>query len=75
LLPYLSQWDAWLLYLHPLQATLVLAQAAFQPVVYWQVIYGVIYSALWIGLMAYYSQRVFRRYIIAGAGEHLRWMR
>jgi fluoroquinolone transport system permease protein len=68
LLPYLSRWDAWPFYLHPLQAALVLAQAAFQPVAYWQVTYGVLYLALWIGLMAYFGQRVFRRYLIAGAG-------
>jgi fluoroquinolone transport system permease protein len=67
LLPYLYQWDAWPLYLHPLQATLVLAQAAFQPVASWQVAYGVLYSTLWIGLMSSYSQRVFRRRLIAGA--------
>jgi fluoroquinolone transport system permease protein len=69
LLPYLMQWDAWLLYLHPLQATLLLAQAAFQPLAHWQVVYGVLYAALWIGLLAHFSRRAFRRFIIAGAGE------
>lgn len=69
LLPYLMQWDTWLLYLHPMQATLLLAQAAFQPVTHWQVVYGVLYAALWIGLLAHFSRRAFRRFIIAGAGE------
>jgi fluoroquinolone transport system permease protein len=68
LLPYLTQWDTWLFYLHPMQATLLLAQAAFQPVAYWQVIYGVLYSALWVGLLAHFSRRAFQRFIIAGAG-------
>jgi fluoroquinolone transport system permease protein len=68
LLSYLPQWDTWLLYLHPLQATLLLAQAAFQPVARWQAIYGVVYSALWIGLLAHFSRRAFVRFIVAGAG-------
>jgi fluoroquinolone transport system permease protein len=68
LLPYMIQWDGWLLYLHPLHATLLLAQAAFQPMAYWQMIYGVLYSMLWVGLMVYFGQRAFRRFIIVGAG-------
>lgn len=68
LLPYLTQWETWLLYLHPLQATLLLARAAFQPVVYWQWVYGVVYSALWIGLLAYISRRTFKRFMSAAAG-------
>jgi fluoroquinolone transport system permease protein len=65
---YLVQWESWLFYLHPLQATLLLAQAAFQPAPRWQVVYGVLYSALWIGLLAYLARRAFRRFIVAGAG-------
>lgn len=68
LLPYLVQWDSWLLYLHPLQATLLLAQGAFQPLARWQMVYGVLYSALWIGLLAYWARRAFQRFIITGAG-------
>lgn len=68
LLPYMIQWDGWLLYLHPLQATLLLTQAAFRPMVYWQMIYGVLYPMLWVGVMVYFGQRAFRRFIIAGAG-------
>jgi fluoroquinolone transport system permease protein len=68
LLQYLTEWNMWLLYLHPLQATLLLAQAAFQPIARWQAVYGALYSALWIGLLAHFSQRAFRRFIVAGAG-------
>ena len=67
LLPYLLEWDSWLLYLHPLQAPLELAKAAFQPLPRWQIIYGVLYSLLWIGFMWYWAQRAFRRFIIIGA--------
>ena len=68
LLPYLAQWDTWLIYLHPLQATLLLAQSAFHPAPRWQAIYGVLYSTLWIGLLAHFSRRAFVRFIVAGAG-------
>jgi len=68
LLSYLPQWNTWLLYLHPLQATLLLAQSAFQPVARWQAVYGVMYSVLWIGLLAHFSRRAFVRFIVAGAG-------
>jgi fluoroquinolone transport system permease protein len=68
LLPYLIQWDGWLLYLHPLHATLKLAQGAFQPMEYRQMIYGVLYPTLWVGVMVYFGQHAFRRFIITGAG-------
>jgi fluoroquinolone transport system permease protein len=67
LLPYLAQWDSWLSYLHPLQGTLLLALAAFHPVASWQIVYGVLYPTLWIGLLVYLALRAFRRFIIAGA--------
>ncbi len=68
LLPYLAQWDAWFLYLHPLHGTLLLAQAGFQPTAQWQVIYGMLYSALWIGLLAYLSDRAFKRFVVVETG-------
>ncbi len=68
LLSYIPQWDTWLLYLHPMQATLLLAQSAFHPVARWQTIYGVLYSGIWIVFLAHFSRRAFRRFIIAGAG-------
>jgi fluoroquinolone transport system permease protein len=67
-LPYLAQWDTWLIYLHPLQATLLLAQAAFHPVASWQAVYGVLYSGFWIVFLAHFSRRAFVRFIVAGAG-------
>ena len=68
LLPYLIQWDTWLLYPHPLQATMLLAQAAFRPVADWKIVYGILYPLLWISIMGALSGRAFRRFITAGAG-------
>jgi fluoroquinolone transport system permease protein len=68
LVPYLVRWESWPIYLHPLQATLLLSKAGFQPVAYWQEIYGVFYPCLWIGVLAYFGHRTFRRFIILEAG-------
>jgi fluoroquinolone transport system permease protein len=68
LMPFLGQWTHWLLYLHPMQAPLLLAQAAFQPVARWQLVYGVLYAALWGGCLAHFSRRALRRFSSAGAG-------
>lgn len=68
--PYVSHWDHWLLYLLPMQAPLVMMQAAFHPVAAWQLFYGVVYAGLWIGLMYFWSQRAFARYITARTGAN-----
>lgn len=65
LLPYVGVGQSWLFYLHPLQAMLLLLQAAFQEVATWQLIYGVIYSALWLGLFYRVSQRAFYHFVIS----------
>ena len=46
LLHYFNVWDAWLLYLHPFRAPLVLLTGAFKPIPPWQCDYDVLYSAL-----------------------------
>jgi fluoroquinolone transport system permease protein len=60
---YLVRWEFPLFYLHPLYATLLLAQAAFQPLSGWKTAYGTLYSLLWGGLLAAFSGRAFRRFI------------
>lgn len=64
LVDYLGFWHSPLLYLHPVQATLLLFNGAFQPIAPWQVMYGVGYAALWIGLLFKASQRIFYQFII-----------
>ncbi len=68
LVNYFGLWTSWLFYLHPLQAPLVLMQAAFQPVEGWQLVYSIVYSALWIGILFRVSRRVFLRFVITPAG-------
>ncbi len=70
LMPYLARWESPLIYLHPVQAPLVLAEAAFQSVPMWQIAYGVFYSALWGFLLYRASLRTFHRFIIARAGAN-----
>lgn len=64
LVDYLGFWRSPLLYLHPVQATLLLLKGAFQPIAPWQVVYGVLYAALWVGLLFKASQRIFYQFII-----------
>lgn len=65
---YFGLWDSWLFYLHPLQAPLLLTQAAFQSVEVWQWLYGGLYSGVWIGLIFYWSQRAFVHFIMTAEG-------
>ena len=57
-----------LMYLHPIQASLILLKGAFQPIPLWQVVYGIFYSLVWIGLLYWLSQRAFYRFIILKRG-------
>jgi fluoroquinolone transport system permease protein len=67
-LNYLGITPNGLFYLHPLQAPLVLMQAAFQPIQPWQWIYGVLYAGVWIGLVFAASQRAFHRFVVLKEG-------
>ena len=51
LLPYVAGWDAWPIYLHPVQAPLVLLRAAVEPLAGWQIAYALLYSVGAIGLL------------------------
>ena len=70
LLHYFEIWNTWLMYLHPLQAPLVLLKAAFGPIEPWQWAYGVLYSILWSAVLLHVNRRVFDRFIIAREGAH-----
>jgi fluoroquinolone transport system permease protein len=67
-LNYFGLWESWLFYLHPLQAPLLLLKNAFNPLKNWQVIYGLLYSALSVGLIFLLSQKMFYRFIIKKEG-------
>lgn len=72
LLYYFEIWTSWLMFLHPLQAPLLLLQAAFQPIPAWQVIYGVLYSCVWIAIGLVVSLRAFDRFIVRKEGVRAR---
>lgn len=68
LLYYFGLWRSWVMYLHPLQAPVVLMQAAFQRVEAWQLAYGLAYSALWVVVGVFASQRAFHRFVVQKRG-------
>jgi fluoroquinolone transport system permease protein len=64
LIAYMGQWRPWILYLHPLTAPLLLVEAAFEPVAWWQVVYGLAYSLIWVAVLYLASRHAFRRWIL-----------
>ena len=66
-LSYASLEGSWL-YLHPLQAPLVLVQGAFTGMGMGNLTYGVSYSVLWVVVLFILGQRVFVRFIVAEGG-------
>jgi fluoroquinolone transport system permease protein len=67
---YFGLTQSWLIYLHPLQAPLILLKGAFYPIETWQLIYGVLYSVLWIWIMYLWSKKTFFKYIVAREGRN-----
>lgn len=67
-LVYTAGWQHWLLYLHPLQAPLLLMRAAFAPLPAWQLGYALGASALWVALGYALCRRTFGRFVVARVG-------
>jgi fluoroquinolone transport system permease protein len=69
LVPYVSGWESWINYLHPIYAALLLMRAAFAPIAPWQTIYSALYLGLWIALAYVASQRAFDRFVVGRGGR------
>jgi fluoroquinolone transport system permease protein len=65
---YLANWQHWLLYLHPVQAMLTLIAGGWESLPWWLTAYCLIYSSLWIALLAHLSLRAFHRFVITKQG-------
>ncbi len=68
LLYYFNIWRSWIMFLHPLQAPLVLMQAAFEKVPGWYLPYGIFYALFWVFVAYYGSQRTFLRFVVTKEG-------
>lgn len=68
LLYYFDIWRHWVMFLHPLQAIIVLLQAAFMPAPAWQIGYGLVYAILWTGIIMWLGLRAFHRFVAAKEG-------
>jgi fluoroquinolone transport system permease protein len=68
LLYYFDIWRNWIMFLHPLQAILILLQSAFTSVPTWQMMYGFAYSILWTGILMWLSLRAFHRFVVVKEG-------
>jgi fluoroquinolone transport system permease protein len=58
-----------LVYLHPIQSSLLLTQAAFGNITGWQALYSISYSILAMGVVLVLSQRALKRFVIAAEGK------
>lgn len=67
LLSYFEVWHNWVFYLHPVQAVLVVLRAAVLPVSAGELIYGVLYSASWVGMAFVFCVHTFHRFVVARA--------
>ncbi len=65
---YLAGWFNPLLYLHPVQAPLTLFQAAWQTLPVWEILYGLLYGLIWVGLLFHAARKAFYRFVIAKQG-------
>ncbi|WP_298482472.1 ABC transporter permease [uncultured Chloroflexus sp.] len=68
LLYYFDIWRSWVMFLHPLQAVVILIQAAFRSVPVWQIVYGIVYAILWMGIIMWLSLRAFHRFVVTKEG-------
>ena len=68
LLYYFDIWRSWVMFIHPLQAILILIQSAFTSLPTWQVVYGIGYALLWTGIAMVVSLRVFHRFVVTKEG-------
>jgi fluoroquinolone transport system permease protein len=70
-LPLLYYFDIWrnpIMFIHPLQAILILIQGSFASVPTWQIVYGISYSILWTGIALYFSLRAFHKFVVVKEG-------
>jgi fluoroquinolone transport system permease protein len=70
-LPLLYYFDIWrnpIMFLHPLQAILILIQSSFASVPTWQIVYGISYSILWTVIAMFASLRAFHKFVVVKEG-------
>lgn len=68
LLYYLDIWRHEIMYLHPIQAPLVLMQSAFEDLPVWQTIYGIGYSLVWVYIAYLVAHRAYYHFIVTKKG-------
>jgi fluoroquinolone transport system permease protein len=69
LIDHLGIWRSWLFYLHPFQPPLLLMRSAFVPLAWWQVVYGLAGSLLWVVVSFAWARRLFHQFVVRTAGS------
>ncbi|MCP4361307.1 MAG: ABC transporter permease [Chloroflexi bacterium] len=68
ILQYFGLINTPLMYIHPIMASLTLLRGGFNPISTWELIYGFLYSLLWIAATFQVAHRAFYRFIILKQG-------
>jgi fluoroquinolone transport system permease protein len=68
LFTYFEIWTSPLAYLHPLQAPLTLMKAAYQTIPSLEMVYALLYSAIWIFIGFRYSVRAHQQFVVRKQG-------
>lgn len=64
MLAYIGGWEHWLLYLHPVQASLTVLNAAFIPINPTMLIYGLLYGLAAVLLLGWLAKRTLNKQIM-----------
>ncbi|ASS71467.1 hypothetical protein RUL31_11395 [Bacillus atrophaeus] len=65
LIDHIGLWSNPIFYLLPTQGALRLMVGAFEPMGLWEVVYALLYGAVWVIILGFLSKKAFNRYIIA----------
>jgi fluoroquinolone transport system permease protein len=69
LIDHLGIWRSWLFYIHPIQPPLLLMRSAFVPLEWWQVVYGLMGSLVWVAASFEWARRLFHQFVVRSAGS------
>jgi fluoroquinolone transport system permease protein len=68
LIPFFGWLESPIFYLFPTMGSLLVLRGAFVPIEAWQVVYGVVYQLVWIGLLYWVARWRFERYVVDRQG-------
>ena len=69
LVDHLHLWRSPIFWLHPAQPALVLLRTAFVHTPTWEIMYGLLGGAFWLGMSLLWARHIFHRFVVRTAGD------